>query len=272
MSESQNQQDYLKEFVRLADVWLGDRKAGTPQNETEDALTQKWGVVEEVFKQLGINYHGETDHHAGRGVKGTKGDLFIDGFAGSMNSIDQRMNLAKLRASALSALTKLETSTPLVANTLPSVNQVISILHQFPDVVSRFTYRRKGKTPVEITDEYDVQDFVYAMLKGPFPTLQYENPNTKVGINSSVADFTIDDLGLFIETKFISTKGRERSIQDECKQDMVSYTQQAGCTKIIFFIYDPEKCIDNEYAFRNGLGNKFTHDSKEVDIHTIILR
>ena len=51
---------------------------------------------------------------------------------------------------------------------------------------------------------------------------------------------------------------------------MIDYSKDPICNKIIFFIYDPNKRIDNKYAFEDGLGNKCDVDDKSVEIITII--
>jgi hypothetical protein len=269
----------LENFIKLAQKWLELNNAGLDLSEkqkqyknTEDLLALQWGTIEEIFKSLDIAYVGEVTRQRIKEIKATQGDLFIDGFIGADNFSDQIKNLQKLKSLALSARGKIEGGEVIPKNILPNMNLIVSILNSFPDMVSKFKNRRAQKNPFTVDDEYDVQDIVYAMLKGAFPTLQAENPNKKVGATFSVSDFTIDDLGLFIETKFIGERKQVKSTQEECKQDMVSYSKQLNCQKIIFLIYDPDKYIDNEYAFKNGLGTKIGDENKEVDIYTLVIR
>ncbi len=271
--DKKNQIKYLDKFIKLSKDWVKARDKGyDTEEDLKEKLQEVWGVVEEIFKQLGISYHGELENIRMKGYKNRVGNLFIDGFIGGRGFGPQKDNIEKLRGLAIGARTKIKTSISLVGNTLPTVTLAINILESFPDVVSKFLYRRQGKSPLKVTDEYDVQDIIFSMMRGSFPTLQYENPNQKAGITGSIADFTINELGLFIEVKYIDKKGKEKLVQEECKKDIISYSKQPNCQKIIFFVYDPNRCIDNEHAFKGGLDSKIVEENKTIEIYTLVSR
>jgi hypothetical protein len=261
--------EYLVKFKSTIDKWSFSRQYGNSEEEerAEKQLSTYWGIASEILKGLGYKIDIEITND--RGTKIGTGDLFADGFIASRD-IHKYSNLSKIESYVLGAIEKLKVGMIPKDNVLPSLNTVINILNSFPDIVSRLKFRRKGKNSLEIIDEYDVQDVVYVMLKGIFPTLQYEDPTTKVGPNSSRADFTIVDLGIYIETKYISEKGKEKTIHDECLTDIQKYGKQENCQKIIFFVYDSFKCIDNQYAFKSGIGTSHISDGKEVEIITLI--
>lgn len=272
-----NREDQLKnldQFISLVDQWFDFRHRG--QYDKRDKATQElesiWGITEEILKQTGISYNGELHDHRIKGMKNPVGDYFIDGFIAGNDDSYKISSILKLKALANSARAKIKLNTPLIANTLPSVNQVINILGRLPDVISRLKHRRKGKEPFLISDEYDMQDILYVMLKGPFPTLQYEDPNKKVGTTSSTIDFTISELGLYIEAKFIDSKGKEKEVQKQCREDIISYGGQQDCNKVIFVVLDIANSIDNEYAFKQGLEGKFTIKDREVEVLTLVIR
>ncbi len=262
----------LKDFSKLIHDWFESIRNSDNEKqikEIETAMSIKWGVVKEIFKLLNINHGGDLTGN--NNFKGLEGDFFIEGFVGMDMHPYRVRNLRIIESLTLAALGKVRTDIIVSANILPDIHLVINILDRFPDIVSRWKYRRKNKENFEIVDEYDIQDIVYTMLKGSFPTLQYENPNQKSGITSSISDFTIDELRLFIETKYINDKEDGKRIQEECKKDLVSYSKQESCNTIIFFIYDPNHCIDNRDAFRESLGNKFSDGKNSVEITTIII-
>lgn len=271
--DKKTQIESLERFISLIKAWFDFRNRGKfeEMEKAGEDLQSEWGVIEEIFKQIGLTYSGQLYDYEEKGVKNPIGDYFIDGFIGGQDDRPKVYSILKLKALASSAKTKIQTAIPLVINTLPSVNQVINILNRFPDVLSRLTHRRSGKIPLNIEDEYDMQDIIYVMLKGPFPTLQYEDPNRKVGTTSSTIDFIIDELGLFLETKFISVKGKEKEIQKQCREDIISYGNQTNCFRIIFLIFDPNHSIDNEYAFKSGLEGHISIGDKEIEVTTLII-
>jgi hypothetical protein len=260
----------LKKFKTTIEEWfeLQRQSKNDERDEKEKELAASWGVVSEILK--GLDYKVEVEITNERGTKIGVGDMFTDGFFSTWDGMDRIKNIQKIQSSVLGAIEKLQIGEIVRENVLPSLNTVLNILNSFPDIVSRFKFRRKGKSALEISDEYDVQDFIYVMLKGVFPTLQYEDQVSKVGPSSSRADFTISDLGLFIEVKYISKKGKEKIIHNECLTDIQKYGKQDSCQKIIFFIYNAEKCIDNQYAFKTGIGITHSLDGKEIEIITLI--
>ncbi len=267
--------EILKKFHAQMKIW-NDLKAKGHQfeKESEEALQELaglWGDVSEILKGLDYNLEIEvTDHNRSKSIKPKLGDIFHDGIYSESYNSPRYTNISKLQSYVLSAMSKVQRGAISKDNILPSFTVLLNILNSFSDVVSKLKYRRSGKHSLDIKDEYDVQDILYAMLKGMFPSLQYEDPGKKVGPSSSRADFTVADIGVFIETKYISEKGKEKIIHDECLADIQKYGKQAECQKIVFFVYDPQKCIDNQYAFKSGLGNNHVIDGKNIEVITLI--
>lgn len=265
----------LKKLEFLMSEWLELRRGGDPSGLMHKKILEMaklWGVVSEILK--GLDYKTEIeiiDDSRGKNIKPQKGDVFHNGVFASLNTRDQLANLLIIQSYVLSAIEKVDKGVIVRENVLPNVNLVIGILNTFPSVVSRLKHRRKSKVPFDIGDEYDVQDILYVMLKGAFSTLQYEDPTPKDGTTSARADFVINDLNTYIEAKYISEKGREKDIQDECMLDIQKYGVQENCYKIIFFVYDPNKCIDNQFSFKASLERSQSIEGKEIDVIALIV-
>ncbi len=266
--------EYLEKFETLTSEWFELRQKGGQYDRMHQItikLAKFWGVISEILKGLDYKLEIEiVDPNRSKSIKPRIGDVFHDGVFSVNHTGEQYTNLSKIYSYVLSAKEKINQGLIVRESILPSVNVLLSVLNSFPDVVSRLKHRRSGKSTLDINDEYDIQDILYVMLKGMFPTLQYEDPTSKVGPNSSRADFTILDLCVFIEVKHVSQKGKEKTVHDECLTDIQKYGKQEGCQKIIFFIYDPNKCIDNQYAYKTGLGTTQNIDGKDVEIISLI--
>lgn len=268
--------EYLKKFETLISEWFDLRQkggmSGDLMNQKVKEMAKLWGVVEEILK--GLDYKVEIeiiDNNRGKNIKPQMGNIFHNGIFSSINTMNEFVYMSTLHSYALGAIEKIDKGVIIRENVLPNINLVISILNTFPDVTSRLKYRRKGKVILEISDEYDVQDILYVMLKGAFSTLQYEDPTPKDGLISARADFIISDLGTYIETKYISEKGKEKDIQDECLLDIQKYGIQENCQKIVFFVYDPNKCIDNQFAFKASLEKNRSIEGKDIEVITLII-
>lgn len=270
----EQQIEYLKKFERLIDTWYELRKGSNWEIMQQKIIemARLWGVASEILK--GLDYRIEieiTDSNRGKNIKPQLGDIFHNGIFSSVHTGDIWIHMSTLHSYVLSAIEKLDKGVIVRENVLPNLNLLTTILSTFPDAVSRLKYRRKSKNAIEINDEYDVQDILYIMLKGAFSTLQYEDPTSKEGLISTRADFVINDLNTYIETKYISVKGREKEIQDECMLDIQMYGAQQNCYKIVFFIYDPNKCIDNQFAFKGSLERNRSLDGKEIEVITLVI-
>jgi len=267
--------EYLKKLEVLISEWFSLRKSGRDWEKMHALvieMAKSWGVAGEILR--GLEYKTDieiTDSNRGKNIKPQIGDIFHNGIFSSTHTGDQYVHMSTLHSYVLGAIEKVNKGVVVRENVLPNLNLLTSILNTFPDVVSRLKYRRKGKIALEITDEYDVQDVLYVMLKGAFSTLQYEDPTPKEGLTSTRSDFVINDLNTYIETKFVSEKGQEKTIHDECMLDIQKYGPQENCQKIVFFIYDPNKCIDNQFAFKTSLERNRTVDGKDVEVITLIL-
>ena len=267
----------LKQLEQLLKEWFAIREKGGPDHWKQMSgkilkMARIWGVASEILKGLDYKLEIEIDDDSrGKNIKPKVGDLFHNGIFSCNDTRYQSTNMLALQSYVLSAIEKLNKGVIVRENVLPNVNLLTNILNNFNDAVSRLKYRRKGKDAFILNDEYDVQDVIYVMLKGAFSTLQYEDPTSKNGLTSARPDFTVKDLNTYIEAKFISKKGKEKEIQEECKLDIDNYGAQDNCYKIIFFIYDPNKCIDNQHAFKASLEKSRMIDNKEIEVITLII-
>jgi hypothetical protein len=265
---------WLQNLLVMIEEWhVARQKTGyDAEHEIEIRMAANWGVASEILSGYGFRVEIElADSSRGKNIKPQIGDIFYQGVFSNHGRNERHQNMLAIHSYVLGAIQKIQQGVVGRENVLPDINLLTGILKTFPDVVSRLTHRRKDKTIFPIEDEYDVQDILYVMMKGSFSTLQYEDPTQKVGINSARPDFAIHDLNTYIEVKFIGRKGQEKDIQDECSLDIQKYGALDDCNKIIFFIYDPKKCIDNSYAFRAELEKARTVEGRDVEVITLIL-
>src|SRR5438034_3087369 len=87
----------------------------------------------------------------------------------------------------------------------PDVALILQLCERIPLVARLLASRRRSRAPYEITDEYDVQDLLHAVLRGYLKYSVDEEPLGKVGgARSGRADIAIGDLGILIELKYAS--------------------------------------------------------------------
>ena len=88
------------------------------------------------------------------------------------------------------------------------------------------TRSRKGKISYSITDEYDAQDLLHAIIRCYLKYSVQEEPLGKVAATtSSRADIAIEELGTIIELKFVHGPSDQARILDEYAKDLVLYAK-----------------------------------------------
>lgn len=148
---------------------------------------------------------------------------------------------------------------------------ILRILNNFHTSVKKLTdNRRAGHDVFKINDEYDVQDLLYTMLKGIFPTLKEEDPVPRVGVKSSRIDLIIREERILIEVKMIKESDtNEKIFIDQLKKDIQSYHASEWIKHLICFVYDPYCKTQDKQNFYD-LNGKQSINQKEFSINVIV--
>lgn len=131
-----------------------------------------------------------------------------------------------------------------------------NIFEKFSRVANQLTKRHDGRDTLKITDEYDVQDLLHALLLLYFDTAQDEEYTPSHGAKSTRIDFIIKDIKIAIETKYASEKLKDKKLSDEIILDKGRYFSHPDCEKLFFFVYDENNNIDNPFVIERDLSEK----------------
>lgn len=137
------------------------------------------------------------------------------------------------------------TESPAPAPDTALIEQLCRRLPQAAGILA--TRSRKGKAPYEISDEYDVQDLLHAMIRGYLKYSVQEDPLPKVaGAKSGRADISIEELGVLIELKYAHGPEDQKRLFEEYSQDLVLYAQWAPLKTLIYVVYNSADLRDPE--------------------------
>jgi len=129
---------------------------------------------------------------------------------------------------------------------------LLNVLESFHISVRKLQDRRKGKNPLQIEDEYDVQDILYVILKPVFSDLQPEEPTPKDAGSSTIIDLVSKSTNKIIEIKYVDSTTKFKQVVKELKVDIESYYNHPNCGSLYLFIYDPTHvCNDPENIARD---------------------
>jgi hypothetical protein len=143
-----------------------------------------------------------------------------------------------------------------------SIEQVLHFLSRFDHMTRALQTRAQNKPPVELKDEYDVQDLVYAALKPMIPDLKREDPYPKRAGQSGKLDLRSQRMSMLIEIKSTLKDGRAEKIPNECLERVQKYAIVEGLQHMIFFLHDPGGRIDAIDEIQHDLEKRVTIENE----------
>jgi hypothetical protein len=153
----------------------------------------------------------------------------------------------------------------------PAEEVIRDILHHFSNAVQKIIKdRRKGHPVYVISDEYDVQDILYVILKSAFPNLRDEDPIPKVGAKSTKIDLILREENILIEVKMIKAgDSNETHFIEQLKVDFESYHECKWLSKLFCFVWDPFKKTRDVANFHDLNGSR-TKAGHVFDVEVIV--
>ena len=148
---------------------------------------------------------------------------------------------------------------PSIETALVRVQQAIRMFDTSAKILAK---RRKGKSPLLIEDEYDVQDILHCILKPQFPDISPEKHSPSIANGEKRIDLVIPSARIVIEIKIIFEKTKTSRIVDQLKVDIESYHSHPDCSTLVGFIYNPKNAtVDPEKIVRDlsGIRTKGNH-------------
>lgn len=129
--------------------------------------------------------------------------------------------------------------------------------------------QRKDKASFEITDEYDIQDLLHALLRGYLKHSVQEDPLPKVaGTKSGRADISIEDLGVLIEVKYVHGPQDQRRIFEDFSQDLLLYTEWPHLRTLVLVVYNSADLRDAEALER--LAGKHEINGRQFEAQIVL--
>lgn len=130
------------------------------------------------------------------------------------------------------------------------------IFNNFNRFVNQLKRKRYNNRERFISDEYDVQDLLYAVLMLHFNDVRQEVWTPQYAGSSNRIDFFINDCHTAIEVKIAKENHTEKQIGDELLIDISKYSVYPNCQSLYCFVYDPDCNIENPKGFEDDLNKK----------------
>lgn len=147
-----------------------------------------------------------------------------------------------------------------------AVDQIERLCRNFGRVARQLTRRHSNRSTLEITDEYDVQDLLHALLLTLFDDVRDETWQPHYLGRSTRVDLRLPAPGIIVEAKFARAGHADREIGDELAEDVSRYgSAQAAhaAPTLVCFVYDPQHIVANARGLERDLAAT-SHDRLRV--------
>jgi hypothetical protein len=119
--------------------------------------------------------------------------------------------------------------------------------------------RHDNRGTLDITDEYDVQDLLNALLQIYFDNVRNEEWTPSYAGKCSRADFVLKEQGVVLEVKMTRKGLGDKELGDQLIIDIERYKGHPNCKTLVCFVYDPEGRVANA----NGLAKDLESQSRD---------
>ena len=149
---------------------------------------------------------------------------------------------------------------------LSAINLMDLLAKRFHIFTSQLGKRQRRREPFQISDEYDLQDILHALLRLFFDDVRREEYTPSYAGKSSKIDFVIKLHQIVVESKMTRQGLRGNEVADELIIDIERYQKHPDCRTLFCLVYDPGHLIENPAALENDLSRK----EKNIDVRVIV--
>lgn len=126
--------------------------------------------------------------------------------------------------------------------------------------------RRYGsRSTIEITDEYDVQDALFSILKLFTDDIRPEDFVPSYAGSNSRVDFLLPEHNIILETKMTNKNLSDKQIGEQLVIDIARYRSSETFKHLICFVYDKGSYISNPVGLKRDL-EKLSNNEIKVTV------
>ncbi len=150
--------------------------------------------------------------------------------------------------------------------TRSALENVLGVIDAFPSCASILATRQRNRAPFVISDEYDVQDLFYALVRPTVTDIVPEDTTPKLAGRWSRLDFTSKATRLGFEVKHVKSSNHAGTVRDEVLVDEATYQEHPYIDTVVVFISDPAGhiALAARPAFERDLSQSVTVQGRTV--------
>ena len=128
-----------------------------------------------------------------------------------------------------------------------------TIFENFFKVARQLLRRHDGRPTLSISDEYDVQDLLHALLRLHFDDVRPEEWTPTYAGGANRMDFLLKDEEIAIEVKMTRRGLKDKDLGDQLIIDIAKYKNHPNCKCLYCFVYDPDGIVRNPRGLEKDL-------------------
>lgn len=133
------------------------------------------------------------------------------------------------------------------------LEQIHLIARRFQVVSRQLNHRHQSRATLSISDEYDVQDLLHALLRLFFDDVRAEEWTPSYAGGSARLDFLLKAEQIVVEVKKTRRGMSDRDVGNQLLEDIGRYRVHPDCHSLVCFVYDPDGYITNPQALERDL-------------------
>jgi hypothetical protein len=148
------------------------------------------------------------------------------------------------------------------SNKTDSLVEALSILerlcNRFHSVARQIRSRHNERPTLDVSDEYDVQDLLHALLMIYFEDIRSEEYTPSYAGGRSRTDFLLKHEGIMIEVKKTRSGLGAKELGEQLLIDIARYAGHPDNRLLVCFVYDPDGRIVNPRGVESDLEKQST--------------
>ncbi len=132
------------------------------------------------------------------------------------------------------------------------------LFERFFKVARQLRNRHDNRDTISISDEYDVQDLLHALLLIFYDDVRPEEWTPSYAGGALRMDFLLKEIDTVIEVKKTRPNMSNKDLGEQLIIDIEKYQTHPNCKQLCCFVYDPEGILGNPMGIKNDLES--THE------------
>lgn len=230
-------------------IGTAEAKGWTVKVASHDNKKWKYASVEVSRSTGGSVVQGMFDIDIANGVKVSLQPL-------SFFAVQGLKNLHESIMKDLGQLSWLKTLPKETREEAPAIAKVERLLKRFQKVAGQIQHRHDNRTTLIVSDEYDVQDLLHALLWIDFDDIRPEEYSPTYAGGASRIDFLLKKEKILIEVKMTNIKLKDKQVGEQLIVDIQRYKEHPDCQILICFVYDPGRFLKNPVGLASDISGK----------------